>query len=469
MADRDPFGVAGAVDPLLAFRGADSKTCRLAPPAPEPAAFSWRSQAYAWWVVVLLAAAFTLSLVDRTILVLFVEPVKHDLAISDTQFSLLIGTAFSLFYVLFGLPMGWLADRLNRKGIIVFSVLGWSLATLGCGWAGAASQLFAGRLGVGVGEAGLAPTATSLVVDYFPKDQVALPLGFLSLGSSLGTGLTMIFGGALIGVATRAEAAHWALLAGFHGWQIVLILLGAFGLLFSLLTFTIREPARTGRLSEDRTPISALFTFIGGHRDFVLSLMVAMSLNQLAFLAFIVWLPAHFIRALHWSAAQTGYAMGVVILIGASSAILSINGWVALMRRRAIPGGIVFISLIATLCALAPALLTPLVRSPWAALGLLTLTTHFSILAISVSATPLQTVAPNELRGQLSSLQALLISVFSSMLGPSIVALLTDRVFHSPAMVGRSIAITATTALLVAALLWVRARRAYLALQLERI
>lgn len=429
--------------------------------------YSWRSERYAWWVVSLLGIAFALSIVDRTILVLFVEPVKHDLAITDTQFSLLIGTAFSLFYVLCGLPLGWLTDRVNRKAIVSASVVGWSLATIGCGWAGSTWQLFLGRIGVGVGEVGLSPSAMSMIVDYFPKERVALPIGFLTLGSNLGTGLTMISGGLLVGLAVHAEAAHWPIMAFFHGWQVVLMLLGVLGLLFSLLTLTIREPPRTGRMSQDRAPPGALIAFVRRRAGFVAPIILAMSLNYTAFYIFIIWLPAHFIRTAHMAASRTGYAMGVAILIGVTAAVTSINGWVALVRRGGIAGGIVVVPLAATLCAVLPGLLTPLVTAPWVAMILLTLMTYFSLLAISVSATPLQTIAPNEVRGQLTSAQAVIISIFSSMLGPVVVASLTDRVFHDPAMVGRSIAITSTVALLLSAILWQWARRAYIAILAE--
>ena len=115
--------------------------------------------AYAWYVVVVLFIAYTLAYIDRQCINLLVEPIKHDLHITDTQISLLQGFAFVFFYTLFGIPLGRLADRKNRRVVISIGIFLWSIMTGVCGLARHFWYLFTARVGVGVGEACLSPAA----------------------------------------------------------------------------------------------------------------------------------------------------------------------------------------------------------------------------------------------------------------------------------------------------------------------
>ncbi|MBT6960110.1 MAG: MFS transporter, partial [Rhodospirillaceae bacterium] len=126
--------------------------------------------AYAWYVVVILTLAYVVSFIDRQIMALMVEPIRRDLDISDTQISLLLGLAFAIFYTVLGIPLGRLADTYNRRKIIIVGVVVWCAMTAACGLARNYVQLFAARIGVGVGEAALSPSALSMISDYFPKE-----------------------------------------------------------------------------------------------------------------------------------------------------------------------------------------------------------------------------------------------------------------------------------------------------------
>ena len=125
---------------------------------------------YAWYVVVILTIAYVFSFLDRQILSLLVEPIKADLGISDTEMSLLQGLAFGIFHTLLGIPIGRLADRRSRRGIIAAGITIWCLMTAACGLAKNFFQLFIARVGIGVGEAALNPSAFSLISDYFCRN-----------------------------------------------------------------------------------------------------------------------------------------------------------------------------------------------------------------------------------------------------------------------------------------------------------
>ena len=150
----------------------------------------WPRPAYSWYVVAILLLAYTLSFIDRMILSLLVAPIRAALDISDTQVSLLIGLAFALFYTVLGLPLAWIADRYNRRNLIVAGVAIWSVMTAGCGLAGSYVTLFLARMGVGVGEATLSPAAYSMLSDYFPRHKLARAMAVYSMGVPLGAGIS---------------------------------------------------------------------------------------------------------------------------------------------------------------------------------------------------------------------------------------------------------------------------------------
>src|SRR5262249_39505616 len=145
------------------------------------------------------------SFIDRQILTLLVGPIKRDLAISDTQMSLLMGLSFAVFYTLFGIPLGRLADSRSRRMIITAGLVFWSLMTAGCGLARRYWQLAAMRMGVGVGEASLSPAAYSLIADYFRPGTRATAISVYSMGIYLGTGLATLLGGVVVEFASGRD------------------------------------------------------------------------------------------------------------------------------------------------------------------------------------------------------------------------------------------------------------------------
>lgn len=144
------------------------------------------SSKYAWYVVFLCMLAYIFSYIDRQILVLMIEPIKNDLNLTDTQFSLLHGLAFSLFYAIMGLPIAYLADRFSRPKIIAIGIIFWSFATAACGLSKNFLQLFLSRMGIGIGEAALSPAAYSIFSDLFSKEKLGKAVGIYSIGSFIG-------------------------------------------------------------------------------------------------------------------------------------------------------------------------------------------------------------------------------------------------------------------------------------------
>lgn len=157
----------------------------------------------AWCTVGLLTLAYILSFIDRQILSLLVAPIRRDLAISDTQMSLLMGFSFAVFYTLCGIPLGRLADIASRRWIVTWGVAFWSAATAACGLAHSYWQLFLGRVGVGIGEAALSPAAYSLITDSFPPERRATAISVFATGIFIGTGMAYVLGGLVVGFASE--------------------------------------------------------------------------------------------------------------------------------------------------------------------------------------------------------------------------------------------------------------------------
>ncbi len=219
-----------------------------APTQPPTSSAPYPTSGQAWYTVLVLMVMYVFSFIDRQILSMLVTPMKRDLQISDSQVGLLQGFAFALLYTVLGLPIGRLADRASRKGIIAAGVLVWSLMATACGFARTAVQLFFARVGVGVGEAALGPAAYSMITDSFPREKLGRAFSVYNMGIPLGSGVAMLVGGLVVGAVSGESNVTLPLLGEVRSWQLVFIVTGAPGLLLPLLLLSVREPARRGLL-----------------------------------------------------------------------------------------------------------------------------------------------------------------------------------------------------------------------------
>ena len=191
-----------------------------------------------------LLLAYILSFVDRNVMAVLIGPIREHFAISDFQYSLLHGFAFSMFYIVLGLPIARLADSRNRKWIITAGVFCWSVMTCLCGAARSFSTLFLARIGVGVGEAALSPPAFSLLADRFPPEKLARAIAIYSLGITLGGGLAYILGSAVYQYFEALGDITLPLLGEVNAWQMTFIAVGAPGFIIVGLLGFMQEPER---------------------------------------------------------------------------------------------------------------------------------------------------------------------------------------------------------------------------------
>lgn len=196
---------------------------------------------YAKYVLAVLFLVYVLNFVDRQILSILAKDVKRDLGLDDADIGFLFGTAFGVFYSLFGIPLGRLADNWHRVRLITIGLAIWSAMTAFSGLARNGLQLTVARIGVGVGEATASPCAYSLISDYFPREKRATALAIYSSGIFIGGGLSLFIGGAIVDSWNNAfPDGHW----GLVGWQVAFMAVGLPGLLLAALVSTLREPLR---------------------------------------------------------------------------------------------------------------------------------------------------------------------------------------------------------------------------------
>jgi MFS family permease len=424
---------------------------RLPPQYPNPK--------YAWYVVCVLTLAYVFSFLDRQILALLIEPIRKDMDISDTQISLLLGLAFSIFYTLLGVPIGRLADRKSRRGIIAVGITIWCIMTAACGLAKTFTQLFLARVGVGVGEATLNPSALSLISDYFPREKRARPIGFYNMGVSVGAGVAMVIGGQVIAWVFKAPPIELPVVGLLQPWQAVFVMVGLPGLLIAALMATVKEPERHDKLitadgQPEFLPLKDVLRFLLDRKSTYLSLFLGMSVVTIVGYGYLFWIPTMFIRTWGWSIAEVSMAYGAVVLVFGPIGV-NFGGWLAQKLynngRRA---GHMRVTILGAFILVPAATLAPLMPTPELALVMLVFVTVGAAIPSATAAAALMTIVPNQMRGQTTALYYFVTNVLGLTLGSTAIAMVTDFVFKDDLALRYSIAwVSGTTGVVALGLL----------------
>lgn len=212
------------------------------PPPAAPAEAAQKASPYAWYALGVLFFVYMLNFIDRQIITILAPDLKRDLGLTDADIGFLYGTAFAVFYALFGIPLGRLADSWHRVRLLTIGLTLWSAMTAISGLARNGIQLSFARMGVGIGEATASPAAYSLISDMFPKHMRATALAIYSAGLYFGGGVSLMIGGFIVEGWNSAYPNGGPL--GLVGWQAAFMAVGIPGLLLAMLVFTLKEPVR---------------------------------------------------------------------------------------------------------------------------------------------------------------------------------------------------------------------------------
>lgn len=426
-------------------------------PASVLPADDYPSPTRAWWMVAVFFAAAFMSYVHRLILGVLIVPMQADLGFGDARLSLLQGAAFAVVYVFAGLPFGWLADRRARRNLILAGATVWSIGTLSCGFAPSFAMLFAARVLVGIGEAALAPAAASMIADAFPSHRRGTALGVFLIGTVIGGPAAVGIGGALLAAARAGDFAGWPIVGGLVPWRAVLTLVGACGLVIPLLVLTVREPVRketTGSVS-----LTTVIARVKRDRSLLAAILLGVALLSVGDYGLYTWTPATLERGFAWSSAQIGaYFSAITAVTGIVGALLGglVSDAAAIRFGQSARFGV---ALFGAALGIVAALLIASSSAGYVLTGVGLWTLASSIGAISGIAA-LQAVMPNEMRGIGMSFVAFCNTLLGLGCGPTIVALVTEYGYGSPAAVGRSIATVVAPAAALSVVLFLVARRA---------
>ncbi|WP_375397767.1 spinster family MFS transporter [uncultured Sphingomonas sp.] len=365
---------------------------------------------YRGLVLAMLLLVYSFNFLDRQILGILAPAIKLDLHLSNTQLGLLGGTAFALLYSTLGVPLALIADRTSRAWVITASLAVWSGFTALCGTATGFGQLFAFRLGVGVGEAGGVAPSHALIADYFPPDRRARALAIYALGIPIG-----LAAGTLLG----------AYLATHVDWRAAFIVVGLAGMAVApIFCLIVKDPVRRVP-GPVRSPIGAVFAILARKPSFWL-LSLAASMSSMAGYGIAFWLPSVVKLAHHLDLAATSYFVGSLLLVGGTSGVFA-GGVLADRLGRADRGAYARVPALAWLVSM-PLLAAGLwVDSPVAAWLLLLLPNALSLLWLGPVTTAIQHLVPSPMRATASASFLLINNLIGLGLGSWVMGALADH------------------------------------------
>jgi MFS family permease len=411
------------------------------------------SLAYAWFVVAVLSLANCVSFIDRLILSLLVQPIKAELSLSDTQFSLLAGAAFAIFYCGMGLVIARWADRYSRKWIVTAGITLWCLMTALAGTARSYLQLFVYRIGVGVGEATLSPSAYSLLAGYFPPQRLALAIGVFGAGVTAGTGLAFLLGGAAIGWVFSLGSVELPLFGTLSGWRLTLVFIGLLGLPVALLMLLVREPARAhGFAPASGAEVWAHFRANARRYGFV---FVGYGTTSITAFSVMTWTPALYQRQYGATIGEAAATIGTVALLGGLLGALVGGALSDRLESRGDRNAKLRVLYWCGIGLLLPSVIAPLMPTMAGHAALIFFTFFFGTAATGPGGAYVQSISPDRMRAQFGAAYQLSLTLVGATIGPFAVAVLTDAVFGDELRLGWSMAIVSAIANPIAAyVLW---------------
>jgi MFS family permease len=401
----------------------------------------WPSAARGWTVVGLMALASIASQFDRTVINLTVDPLKQAFTLNDTQFAMLQGVAFGLFYTLACIPLGLLADRYQRRIIMAVSLAFFSLFAMGSGLARSYAQLFLTRVGVGVGEATVTPAGLSMLSDHFPPDRLGRAVGAFFVSAPVGQAVGLIGGGLLLQWLATSAALTTGPLAGFEPWQAAFIIIGAPGLLLVPLFLMLREPQRRGPGGAAPLTLAEGLRVVRDRRRTLVPMFAGFCMVTLVSYTFFVWTPAVLQRTFSMNPAEAGLGFGLIVLtFGTAGAFL--GGWMTdrLADRGHLDAPLKVAAFGFVGCGIFGGL-APLMPSSGAALAMLGPAIFLSNVPYACAGTAIQLIIPNRARAQVTALYITLITLVGLLVGPTLVGMMTDYVFQNPMDLRYSLAI----------------------------
>jgi MFS family permease len=402
-----------------------------------------------WFALAVLTLTFSIGFVDRQMINLLVQPIKTSFGLSDLKISVLQGLAFSLTYLIMSPLFGRWVDLRSRRATIIGCVLVWSFFTATCGFAVGFLSMFVARALVGAAEAGLTPAAWSMMSDRFSGRALGRAMSIYNVAPYVGGGFALVVGGLILKRAANWDLSGIPLLNGMLPWQLTFLIVGAMGILCLILLPFIPEPQRQGEDdggAKQAMPLGVALETMHRHKRFYYLFYIGMALAIIPIYAFPAWVPAFAMRQFNVPIATVGLEYGIISLVSGTAGVL-LSPTIADFLARSGRGDEnmrigVFTSGIVCACGLALFVCPSFTALLW--IG--GIASFFYSMPSAMAAAALQAVTPSRMRGLVSSLYIVVVTIMGLAIAPTLVAFFTDKVFQDEARVGDSLAIVCSVA-----------------------
>jgi len=367
-----------------------------------------------WYVLILMLLIYAINIADRYVVSTVLEPIRLELRLDDAGVAFLTGFPLALFYVTCGIPLSWLADRSNRRNILSISLILWSGFTALCGLSKSYWQFVAGRIGVGVGEAGGTPPSTAIVSDCFPPDRRPMAMAVLALGAPIG---------AYLGYNMAGEVAN------IYSWRAAFLALGIPGLIIGIVVYlTIREPVRgrlDGIVGEQKPSLLETIKFLWVQKA-AFHVVIGGGLCALWGWGLMYFTPTFLQRAYNLDVGQAGAITGNIHLLGGSFATVA-TAWFLGRPSMADPRRVVWLLAAGIAFATIPSIVAYWTHS------LLVTKVMFWIFIPSIyfyigpCFGLLNNLSPCRMRSMFIAISLLVANILNLMVAPLIIGALSDR------------------------------------------
>jgi MFS family permease len=407
----------------------------------------WPSQARAWYAVGIFGFTVFTLFGNQFLVALMLEPIKHDLQLSDQQVALIFGLAGSFMLAFASLVISPLADRHSRRLIIGIGLLILGLCNIASAMVATAGALLIVRLIGGVGGAGNGPATFSLLADTFPPAKLPKAMATMNIGFMFAVGLSYLVGGYLLRSLATPEYTL-PVFGAVRSWQLVFLILAVPDLLLGLLVlFTVFEPKRRGAMAAapGRTPAgvsyAVVFRYLWDNRRAFAPMYIGLAINCIALVGNSFWMAPFYQRTHGWGPGDFGVYQGWILLVLAPAGLL-FGGWLAeRLTKRGISDANQRVVVWAGLAHLPFAISFALVPNPWMALALASLNTCIMGIGTGPQNAAFQAIVPNNMRAKITATFLFMFTI-GSALGPNLVSSITTYVFGDPNQLRYSLALT---------------------------
>ena len=295
--------------------------------------------------------------------------------------------------------------------------------------------------------------------DLFSKKKLGRAVGIYSIGSFVGGGLAFLVGGYVISLLKDATAIQVPLLGMLKTWQVAFIIVGLPGVIIGLLFFlTVRDPVRKGQSLDEYGQVKKVsfkdtFKFLSKYRKTFSCHYMGFTFYAMALFCLTSWTPAFFMRKFGLTPVETGYMLGTILLIANTTGVF-FAGWLTdYFTGKGRKDAAMYTGYIGAVGMLLPIIAFTQVSELWMAVVLLIPAMFFASFPMPTSTAAMQILSPNQLRAQISALFLLISSLIGLGIGTTLVALINDKIFMNPAMIGTSLSIVGGVATILTIIL----------------